>query len=469
MCAEAKYTVLYREFRDAIVRGQLPFETRMPSVRQISDSRSISKNTVLAAYRRLEAGGLIYSRERSGFFVSANKDTRPKPECAIGPYTAAYSDEMFQLLSASPGPEKTQFGLAELRQSLIPSEQIRRIMRKILREDNVPFAYPPPVGSSRLIDALHGLMVSRGSVCGYENLVVTNGCHEALWLALRAVTRPGDLVACESPTYPGFYHICNSLQLNVLEIPSSAKTGIKLDILATVLKKQAVRAVYYAPNASNPAGATMPADHLEEIVNLAQRHDLVLIEDDTNHDLVYKEGRPRSGLSLTGSGRIIYCGSFSKTLAASLRVGWLSAPEPYLTSIKRLKYDLNLGGNALAQLVCAEMLEGRRYARHVLATTPIHEENMNSMLAVLARGSGNLVKIHKPTGGFLLWVHLPPGVDSTTLCQLAAKQGIALGDGNMFGQNPSFRQRLRIGWGGRWSALVEKKLRLVGRLIGGMA
>ncbi len=195
--------------------------------------------------------------------------------------------------------------------------------------------------------------------------MITNGATEAINLALRAVTRPGDTVAVESPTFYGLLQILESLNLHVLEVPASAHTGLNLQALQRLLQgPERIKALIVIPNLQNPLGSIMPDANKARLVKLCAEHDTVLIEDDTYGDLVDTE-QPLSTLKHWDStDNVIHCASLNKTLAPGMRLGWISAGK-WHDRVEMLKHAQSRGCEALSQLAASEFMRTPSYERYL--------------------------------------------------------------------------------------------------------
>src|SRR5204863_470509 len=192
---------------------------------------------------------------------------------------------------------------------------------------------------------------------------------EAINLSLRAVTRPGDTVAIETPAYFGFLEAIQSLGLRALEIPTDPRTGICIDATREALENNDVKVVIVMPSFQNPLGACMPDEKKERLYRLLQEYDVAAIEDDVYGDLHYGERRPKPLKAWDTDGRVLLCSSFSKTLAPSLRVGWC-APGRYLERVRRLKFTNTLGTPVVLQKTISDFLRNGGYDHHPALIRP---------------------------------------------------------------------------------------------------
>ena len=269
---------------------------RLPSVRQLSSDLGASVSTVLGAYHLLEARGLVEARPQSGHYITrlANSATRLRtsrwslePTLVDG---AAHARTMMSLLDNAGNDQIVQLGIAQTAADLLPATPLASAARSVLRRGGAEhLAYGRPAGEAALAVQVARLLMCRGCQIDPDELVITNGCQQALMLALLAVAEPGDTVAVESPTYPGMLHAIEALGMQVIEIPSDPTTGICLDALRSAIGQWPVRACYVMPTVSNPLGSSMCESDRRGLIQLLSEAQIPLIEDDTTAGLQFAE------------------------------------------------------------------------------------------------------------------------------------------------------------------------------------
>jgi DNA-binding transcriptional MocR family regulator len=277
------------------------------------------------------------------------------------------------------------------------------------------------------------------------------------------VTRPGDLVALESPTYFGFLQILKGLGLRALEIPTHPRTGISLEALALALEEHPVKAVLVMPNVSNPIGATMTDAAKKRLVELLAAKNVPLIEDHIYADLHFGATPPKAAKAYDRGGNVMLCGSFSKTLAPGLKAGWI-VPARWGDAIRILKFVASGGQNELVELAVAELIESGGYERTLRGLRRRFEEQVDAARGVIAESFPRGTRVTRPSGAFILWVELPKGCDSVALFEALVERGITIGPGPMFSASQRYRNCMRVSVGNVWSPRHEHALREVGRL-----
>ncbi|RNE93251.1 PLP-dependent aminotransferase family protein [Marichromatium sp. AB32] len=453
---------LEARMRDGLYR---PGE-RLPGVRRLAREFEVSIGTVLEALHRLEAQGRVRARARSGYYVQApTRSAQPAistPPPAPAPVRG--QDMVLRLLQAANDPAFVQLGAAVPDPRLLPRKALARAVASAYRrypDAAIDCAFPPGLEALRRQVARH--LSAHGTPLHPDALLITSGCLEAVTLALRALTRPGDVVAVESPTYYGLLQALDALGLQALEIPTDPAQGISLEALGFALEQWSVAACIVTTNFSNPLGAVLSSARKRALSELLAAHGVALIEDDIYGDLAFSGVRPDTAKCYDREGRVIYCGSFSKTLSPGMRVGWV-APGVEFERIEFLKYATNLAAPSVLQLALAELLASGAYLRHLREVSAGFALAVGRMRHAVERHFPPGTRVTRPSGGFLLWLQLPAGIDSMALHARAHREGISIAPGPMFSASGKYRDCLRLNAAVPWTPAVERALRRLGAL-----
>jgi len=445
-----RYEALAQEIAESIARGQLRPGERVPSVREASRSRGVSPSTVFEAYYLLEARGLIEARPRSGYFVSHTVNRQREPDSSR-PVTkeraVEVSELVFQVLGHAKDRALVPMGSAFPSPLLFPLPKLALATGRALRrldpwrtvEDLSP-------GSAPLRRQIGLRYLGMGCGVDTEELVVTNGAMEALNLCLESVTRPGDLVAVESPTFYAALQALERHSLRAVEIATHPRTGIDVAALAAVLERHPVKACWLMPNFQNPLGSLMPDDAKQALVELLAEREVPLIEDDVYGELYFGVRRPRPAKAWDRAGRVMHCSSFSKTLAPGYRVGWVAAGR-YAGAVAQRKLMSSLAAPLPSQEGLSEYLEHGGYDRHLRQLRATLAQHRQTTLRDIAKHFPPGTRATRPEGGYFTWVELPPKVDALELHRLAFSQGISLAPGHLFSADHRFKHHVRINFG----------------------
>jgi DNA-binding transcriptional MocR family regulator len=459
---------------DAIATGSLRPGDRLPSVRQLSNQERVSISTVLQAYVHLESLGLVETRPQSGHYVRRRERPRPAEPQVSRPATTASPVSVSALVSrvyrAAGDPRVVQLGASIPSPELLPTQRLNRELATLAREaGDLGVEYDMPPGCLELRQQIARRSLEWGCSLSPDELITTCGASEAIYLALRVVARTGDTIAIESPAYYGTLQAIESLGLRALEIPSHPRHGLELEALEAALEKRRVAAVLTVPSFSNPLGSCMPDEHRERLVALLARHDIPLIEDDIYGDLFFGPERPRSCKAFDTEGRVLLCGSFSKTLAPGYRVGWI-APGRYRERVELLKFAQTVATATLPQLAIASFLRSGGYDRHLRALRRRLAAQMEQMTEAIAEHFPEGTCVTRPTGSSLLWVEMPATVDALALHSRALEAGISIAPGPIFSAQPQrYSHFIRMSCSQPWSPRIEAAVATLGSLARSLA
>lgn len=443
---------LYQEVADRMARlieeGTFRVGDRIPSVRGLHRDWGVSITTAMEAYRQLENRGLIEARPQSGYYVRPRLSRMLKepqttaPECT--PCTVSQDKLMLSIVRDMGNAKLHQFGAAIPNPDMLPIEKLNRIMATSMRRvGRRGISYVRSEGLAELRTELARRAVMAGCALTPEDFIVTNGATEAISLALRAVCKPGDAVAIESPAFFGTLRIIEGLGLRVLEIPTCPREGISLTALKYALGQHDIKAVICSPNFSNPTGGSMTEEDKGGLVALLGRMGIPLIEDDIYGDLPYDGERPRSAKSYDRNGGVILCSSVSKTLAPGWRIGWI-APGRWREAVERLKIQTNFSSAAPTQFAIAAFLAEGGYDHHLRRMRRALAKQNEWLQELVAESFPTDCRMTRPRGGYVLWVELEDHIDSVQLYEKAARAGVTFAPGVMFSSKGDYRNCLRL-------------------------
>ena len=321
------YDQIVARIEKQIKQNLLKTGDKLPSVRVLSRQQGISISTAYKAYAELENMGLIEARTKSGYYVKFSPSRFAKvPEInpPLKKIEQASVSEMIAMVNANMSKENVlRLSASAPSINLIPLARLSKSMMEAMRES--PYGnvnYENVQGNISLRKQVAKNAFNWGGQITEDDVVTTQGCLEALVFCLRALTKPGDTVAIESPTYFGIFNVMLSLDLNVLEIPVQPETGVDIDYLERAMDKVDIKACLFVTNFSNPVGSCMPEDRKKQLVDLITKRQIPLIEDDIYGEIYFGKSRPRTCKSYDKEGWVMLCSSVSKSLAPGYRVGW---------------------------------------------------------------------------------------------------------------------------------------------------
>lgn len=445
---------------------------RVPSVRGLSRQLRVSINTVLQSYAHLENAGLIEAKPQSGYYVRASLSTpegeAQKPAAAYHPPSdVVLGEEPLRVMHALADSSLVPLGRGAPNPDLLPAEKLNRMLAvESRRFRSQSLAYGSAQGLRKLRLQIAKRAITAGCTLEPEEIVITSGCVEAVTLALQAACRPGDTVAIASPVYYTFLNSIQWMGLKVLEIPATPGEGMSLDVLAYAIEQTPIRACLTIANFNNPLGSVMPDEKKRELVRLLARHDIPLIEDDVYGDLAFGPARPSATKAYDEKGLVLYCSSFSKTLAPGYRVGWI-VPGRFRQRIEYLKSLFNIATATPPQLAIAEFLANGGYDHHLRTLRRIYARQVGQVRDAICRSFPAGTRVSRPDGGFVLWVEMPEEVDAMRLFEEALREGIGIAPGPLFTTGNRFGNCIRVS-AAFWSERIERALATLGELAHAM-
>ncbi|KFB98787.1 GntR family transcriptional regulator/aspartate aminotransferase [Trabulsiella guamensis ATCC 49490] len=445
-----RYQHLANLLAERIEQGLYRHGEKLPSVRALSHEHGVSISTVQQAYQKLEDLQLITPQPRSGYFVAPRKAQPPVPAMSRPvqrPVEVTQWEQVLTLLGGRGDKSMAAFGGGSPDVSQSSLKPLWREMSRIVQHHPGDILnYDELAGRRDLREQIARLMLDGGTVATADDIIITQGCHAALSIALFSVCKPGDIVAVESPCYYGTMQLLRGFNIKAIEIPTDSQTGISIEALELALEQWPIKGVILVPNCNNPLGFIMPDDRKRAILALAQRHDLAIFEDDIYGELANEYPRPRTIKSWDIDGRVLLCSSFTKTIAPGLRVGWI-VPGRYRDRVLHMKYATSGTTVPTTQMAVASFIREGHYHRHVRRMRQIYQQNMETYTCWVRQYFPCGICVTRPQGGFLLWVELPELVDMVCVGQQLARLKIQIAPGSLFSASGKYRNCLRLNCG----------------------
>lgn len=464
------YEQLANSIAQSIQEGVLCRGDKLPSVRQASASRGVSPSTVFQAYYLLEARGLISARERSGYFVSGGATsipTSPEPTAHIHEELTQLdvSELVFEVLESiriknviplgSAFPSPLLFPLSNLARTMASSVQLMDPWSSVDNLSPGDANLRRQIALRYMIDGLH---------VATDEIIITNGALEALNLCLMAVTRPGDTIFIESPTFYAALQSIERIGLRAVEIPSHPRDGIDLNAMELALERHKPKACWLMTNFQNPLGSLLSDEKKKALVTLLTKYQVPLIEDDVYGELYFGDKRPAPAKAFDTEGLVMHCSSFSKCLAPGYRVGWV-ATSRYSKTIERLKLTTTLSASVPAQVALAQYLQKGGYDKHLRNLRHTLLLNQIKFTEAIERYFPKGTRLTAPQGGYFLWIKLPDGVNALEVHRMALENGISIAPGPIFSAQKRFTDYIRLNYGHIWDYRMGASLATLGSII----
>jgi len=413
---------------------------RLPSVRALAASLAVSKSTVVEAYDRLVAEGAVTARRGSGFFVAG--PTRPLVLARAVERREPVADWLWSIRAAlESDPDVVQPGSGWLPESWLPETGMQRALRHLARDRAFrKTQYDSPIGYAPLRRQLAVRLGERGVAASPEQIVLTDSTTQAIDLALRFLVQPGDTVVVDDPSYFRLLPLLKAHRVDVVGVTHTPK-GPDVEALANVFEAHAPRVYLTIAGLHNPTGAALSAAVAHRVLKLAEWRDVVIIEDEIFAD--FETGAAAARLAgFDGLERVIQVGSYSKTISAALRCGYLAVRPDWVDPIVDLKLATSLSSGHFAAAFLHRILTEAGYRRHLGALRARLADAMGKTLVRL-RASG-LTPWIEPSGGMFVWARLPDGLDAAQVARFGLRNGAAFAPGPVFSASDEARGFMRF-------------------------
>jgi 2-aminoadipate transaminase len=458
---------LYRQLGGYVQRliqaGEFEAGHRLPPTRELAGQLGLNRTTVSAAYEWLESKGLIQGAVGRGSFVLAQAPSAPKtPPLNYGiDWSRSLTPSMFAS-SGSPAPNVIDFSSSRPSESLFPLNEFRECCAEVLADRHLQslLQLGSPLGHLPLRRWLLERARQQGVAGENDDILITNGCQQAVDILRRALTQPGTKVAIEEPVYPGLRNLFIDAGAELIGVPLSGN-GMDLHGLQRALDAGA-KVVVVTPSYQNPTGATLPAPARYALAAMTRAAGAVVIENDIYSDLVY-DGAALPKLK-SFDDDVILLGSFSKIAFPGVRVGWIIGPKPVIARAAELKQLTDLHTDQLSQAFLLHFAESGRLARHEHTVIEAGREKLRAVEQACAAHLPDCRYI-VPGGGMNMWIDLPGGLDSGALRGLARQAGVDYLPGRYFSVSRSLDSGLRLSFAGLEPAAIRRGIEILGEVI----
>lgn len=476
--SEPVYAQISGHFRHSILSDNLRPGVRLPAVRVLAANLGVSRGTVESAYAELLAEGLIISRQGSGYYVLAHAPGEAGNSPRAGGWPA-WQNRLryggFEAMNAYLPEVSRQTdwialdgGACDPR--LFPMDEFRRLLGQVMRRDGAAAVeYGEIAGFGPLRATLAQVLASQGIQTGPGNILITAGSQQALSLVAGLILPPGSSVVVERPTYAGALDVFRSRNLRIHTVGLD-EDGLDVDELEGILARHKPGLIYTIPNFHNPTGACLSGQRRRQLISLAGRFDVPVLEDDYVGDIRY-EGHAQPTLkSLDPDGRVIYMSTFSKMLIPGLRVGFVVADGPVYAHLLRSKRCHDLATCNLIQRALKDYVSVGRYSAHLQRSCTLYRRRRDAMLAALERHMPQGCSWLRPKGGLFVWLCLPGGIKASELLPKACEEGVVFAPGGNFHLDPAQGEGfMRLNFASNSEDVIEEGVRRLGVAMGGRA
>jgi len=468
------YLQIRNQLREMILDGTLSEGSRLPPERKMAAALGVNRSTVVNAYRELAADGLVEGHVGRGTIVRrpplapSSLPQRliahplvwaeyfvPRPERERDPLLR----DLMALLTRS---DVISFAAGIPAPELYPLDDFRQVMTHVLNAAGTALLQPCPVeGYYPLRQTIAQRMARRGATVRAENILIVTGSQQGLDLIARAFLGTGDEVVVEAPCYLGALQIFGAAGARLLGVPLDEE-GMRMDVLENILLRYRPKLIYTLPTFQNPSGRTMSLRRRLQLLELARRHRVPIVEDDPYGELYYTSQAPSPLLASDQEGYIIYLSTFSKILFPGLRLGWVAAPRSVIERLSQIKQLADLHCSTLIQGAVHEFCQRGALDRHLGRVRDLYCQRRDAMLAALADVALPGLEWDEPQGGFNLWCRLPSGVRARQLMVEAARRNVALVPGEVFYPDDGGQEEMRLNFSCPPVAQIQEGVRRLG-------
>ncbi len=458
------YRQLAGSLREMMEGGAIQSGERLPATRELAGRLGLNRTTVSAAYAVLEESGLLEGHVGRGSFVA-------KRDHVVGsgkPGRTLDWDSILPPLARSPGAaQAVEISFANSRPSeeAFPLAEFRSLAKEVI--DGPEAAEILQLGSPYGYGPLRRYLLSEALAAGIalpgDDLMITNGCQQALDLLARLFITAGEAVVAEDPVYHGLLRVFSRAKANLIPV-AVENGGIDPGLLARAVEEHRPRLIILTPSFQNPTGSTLNLERRKRILEIAQRCGALVVENDIYSDLRYRGQNLPTLKELDENGQTILLRSYSKVSFPGLRVGWIIGPRMVIARLVEIKQICDLHSDQLSQAVLLRFAESGELQRHLERTRRAGLEKLHAVLDACGRFLPRGTRFARPDGGMNLWIELPAPLMADRLLTLAEERGVSFLPGNYFSENATHERGLRISFGGLSVDQIAKGMKILGEI-----
>ncbi|KUO72698.1 MAG: GntR family transcriptional regulator [Clostridia bacterium BRH_c25] len=436
--ASTYYLQIAALIKDKIIDGSLAEGEKLPAERELALLFRVSRTTAINAYRHLEGKGYVIIKKGSGTYVgncnsytSKTSKEIPWPQI-LKPHTQpSMASLMSELMTGSIREDRISLDAGMPDPDYYPTDIFLKLFNECFAElKPQDFGHIPVQGYEPLRRTVAGMLGHTGIGCSPEQVIILAGSQQGIYLSARVLIEPGDYVVIQSPTYVGAIQVFQSMGARILSLPEG--DGFPLEILEDYLTRYRPKLLYCVPTFQNPSGAVIGIDERKELIRLAARYRLVILEDDPYSHYYYKEAPPPSLKALDDYGGVIYLSTYSKIIMPGLRLGYMVAHPSLINRIILEKQYIDLHSNNIGQWLVDSFIRKGYLTGHLEKMRAVYRARRDTMVEALNSSLGDRLSFQKPEGGFYLWCRSNDGIPSKKLLQEALKEGVSFIPGEAF-------------------------------------
>ncbi|MCX7711336.1 MAG: PLP-dependent aminotransferase family protein [Clostridia bacterium] len=464
------YLQITSQIREMILSGTLPEGYKLPPERKLAEVLEVNRSTVLNAYRELKADGFIGAHIGQGTVVlpvvknniqSNDHFQEPLQWRQLFSQNASRMREplLRDLMELASRDDVISFAAGIADPNLYPLEEIDIIQQELIRGSNkAAFLHNPTEGYYPLRESISQMMRARGVFASPEEILVTSGAQQGLDVIARAFLDPGDIVIVEEPAFFCALQIFRASGARLIGVPMD-DAGMRADILESLLTRYKPKLIYTLPTFQNPSGAVMDLERRRQLLDLAWRYQIPILEDDPYGELRYEGNKIPSLKAMDHHGCVLYLSTFSKIMFPGLRIGWLTASKPVIRQLGMVKQMEDLHAGSLAQCIYDEFLRKGLLEQHIKKVNKEYLLRRNAMISAMERFAPDNVSWNKPLGGFYIWCTVPETMIKSRLLMKAAEKKVAFVPGDAFYIDEQVQNQIRLNFSYHPPELIHEGVR----------
>jgi GntR family transcriptional regulator, regulator for abcA and norABC len=434
------YLQIVHLIREKIARGEWPVGSKLPTQREMTKQFNVNRSTVITAIEILKSEGLIEGKTGSGIYIVNNQwsllTASSPPDWNELSKWALYppSDNTVQLINEMENRKDIiQLSKGELGIDLFPHSEIAKTAEKISSQLH-EFGYGDGLGDIHLRKEISKNLLKHGIHASPSSILIVSGALQALKLLSVGILKRGSTVFIESPSYLYSIYLFRAAGMKLKPIPVD-KNGLDVEELSQQNIKNNLSALYVNPTFQNPTTTIMSLQKRQLLIEKCQYFQLPIIEDDIYRDLWIDEPAPPPLKTFDQQGQVLYIGSFSKTIAAGLRIGWLVGPESVIKRLSDLRMQIDYGSSYASQMLVKELLSSGLYEKHIERTRNRLKQKRDFLLHLLNQHLVDYARWSKPSGGFFIWVTFNNNIDTRKLFKECLNSGVLINPGFIYNDN----------------------------------
>jgi 2-aminoadipate transaminase len=463
--AQPLYQQLASSIQQRIRNGAFPPGMRLPTVRQLAEQLGITRLTAHSAYAELASGGWVEATVGRGTFVAELDNALRMPPISELDQEVSPRGVLHDILRMAQMPGICTLAMSDPAPEWYPMREWQRAVDETLSLYGASvMSYSTGQGDSELRAVLAYHLHDRGFTVGPDEIMITNGVTQALGVVAKILACPGDTVLVEQPTYLGTINSLITHGYQPVGIPLDEE-GILPDALEHAICQHKPAFLYTIPTFQNPTGVCLSPQRRRAILEIAQRHNLTIVEDDIYGRISLEGSPPPSLKSEDFTGNVIHLGGFSKSLMPGLRVGYIVAPPSFLRQAVTVRQAQDLCSPLFVQRTLANFISHGWHTAHIRRVLPRYRERRDALLRAMEQHFPADVFWTRPRGGFACWVTLPPSISVTEVYLAAIERGVAFAPGEVFCASPSNRSEFRLSFSTQSPSNINNAIATLGELL----